>query len=181
MQEDAEALIAELARLSQLSHADLSARWFELYGNELKGARRELLIRGIAYKLQEQAHGALSEACRARLRRLRAAFKRDPSYQPRKNLKPGTQLTREWRGELHEVTILEAGFSYRERTFESLSEIARAITGTRWSGPTFFGLNRSGPRHASRKAKKPSKKAAIDRSSLRTPAKAEREGPPHGC
>ncbi len=59
-------------------------------------------------------------------------------------IKPGTRLVRVWQGSLHEVTVLDAGFSYRGQTYASLSVIARQITGTRWSGPQFFGLKGGG-------------------------------------
>ena len=58
-------------------------------------------------------------------------------------LKPGTRLVREWRGEIHQVTVLDDGLEYRGSHYDSLSEIARSITGTRWSGPLFFGLRRA--------------------------------------
>ncbi len=137
-----DALNAELARLPGLSHAQLKARWLELYGKPLKGARRKLLKLGIAYRLQEEVYGGLSEDVLRQLRQLRAAFARDPDHQPMPRLKPGTCLVREWRGVLHEVTVLEKGFSHGGQTYETLSEVARTITGTRWSGPLFFGLRK---------------------------------------
>jgi hypothetical protein len=113
------------------------------------------LIRGIAYRLQEQVYGGLPDAIRRRLRQLRDAFARDPNYQPARkpDLKPGTRLIREWRGEIHEVSVLEVGFSYRGKSFDNLSEIARTITGTRWSGPLFFGIKKLGPKLSGAKVK----------------------------
>ncbi len=61
-------------------------------------------------------------------------------------LKPGSHLIREWRGEVHRVTVLDDGFDYRGTRYASLSQIARAITGARWSGPLFFGLRNTGSR-----------------------------------
>jgi Protein of unknown function (DUF2924) len=62
--------------------------------------------------------------------------------------KPGTRFVREWQGKLHEVSVLSDGYEYNDRTFTSLSEIAREITGTRWSGPAFFGLKKRDARRA---------------------------------
>ena len=64
-------------------------------------------------------------------------------------LKPGTVLTREWRGTLHKVHVLDPGFAHQGRTYRSLSEIARVITGTRWSGPRFFGVAAQGAEKSS--------------------------------
>lgn len=137
-----EALRAELAQLSTLSTPELRAKWQELHGKPLKGARRDLLIRGIAYKLQANVYGGLSAELKRRLRQLRAGYARNPEFRPpaRVELKPGVQLVREWRGVAHEITVLERGFVYRDETFKSLSEIARLITGAHRSGPLFFGL-----------------------------------------
>ena len=137
-----DALNVELARLPGLSHAQLKARWLELYGKPLKGARRKLLMLGIAYRLQEEVYGGLPENVLQQLRQLHTAFARNPDHQPMPRLKPGTCLVREWRGVLHEVTVLERGFSHGGQTYETLSEVARTITGTRWSGPLFFGLRK---------------------------------------
>ena len=65
---------------------------------------------------------------------------------PKSAIKPGTRLLREWQGVMHEVIVLEDGVQYRGRTWRSLSAVAREITGTRWSGPLFFGLRKGGPR-----------------------------------
>ena len=94
------------------------------------------------YRLQEKAYGGLSAATRKRLRALAAEIEADPDADflevPR--IKPGARLIREWQGETHKVTVTEDGFVYAGQRYKSLSEIARLITGTRWSGPLFFGL-----------------------------------------
>jgi Protein of unknown function (DUF2924) len=102
----------------------------------------DLLRRRLGYELQARTHGDLPTESRRRLKRLHQAFKADPAYTPLPGfgLKPGTVLTRTWRGVLHHVDVLDDGFAYRGERFDSLSEIARRITGTRWSGPLFFGL-----------------------------------------
>jgi hypothetical protein len=114
------------------------------------GVRREILVRILAYRIQEQAYGGLSAQSRRRLDEMAAAMSTgDPKAAVSKlvSTKPGTQLIRSWKGKTHTVTIEEAGYQYEGRRYRSLSEIARHITGTQWSGPLFFGLK-------SRKAKK---------------------------
>ncbi|MGD9724780.1 MAG: DUF2924 domain-containing protein [Alphaproteobacteria bacterium] len=183
-----DALNAELARLPDLSHAELKARWLELYGKPLKGVRRDLLIRGIAYRLQEQVYGGLPDAIRRRIRLLRDAFARNPEYRPadKPSLKPGTRLIREWRGEIHEVSVLEAGFSYREKAFDNLSEIARTITGTRWSGPLFFGIKKLRPKAAVTKGERlqrltgKSRRGSEDKGQGPRRQKLRSGGPAHG-
>ena len=148
-------LAEQIGALEALSIEHLHSRWTEAYGMPPPlRASRELLLRGLAQRLQEDALGGLTPALRRRLARLAVALERDGSDRlfsaPR--IKPGTRLLRQWRGELHQVTVLESGFAYRGERYLSLSAIARAITGTRWSGPTFFGLKtrrrRTGETHA---------------------------------
>ena len=113
-----------------------------------KRASRDLLLRALAYHTQVQAEGGLSKASHKRLARL-ADPKGNAGRPPRPaslRLKPGSRLIREWRGEVHRVTVLEKGFDWRGNRYASLSQIARAITGARWSGPLFFGLRKTGSR-----------------------------------
>lgn len=104
--------------------------------------RRQLLIPMLAYRMQERAYGGLKPATLKRLHKLAQVVDRDPSAAltdaPR--IRPGTCLIRVWRGEKHEVLVDDSGYEYRGKRFASLSQIARQITGTRWSGPLFFGL-----------------------------------------
>jgi hypothetical protein len=92
--------------------------------------------------MQENSYGGLGTATRKRLRKLAAELEANPTANvvdmPR--IKPGTRLIREWHGEMHAVTTTEQGFNYAGKHYKSLSEVARFITGTRWSGPRFFGL-----------------------------------------
>jgi hypothetical protein len=94
------------------------------------------MIRAVAYKLQERAYGGLSPAIRRILAGLREAI----SVEPPRELRPGTVLLREWQGATHQVTVIEDGVLYRGKQYGSLSEVARVVTGSRWSGPRFFGL-----------------------------------------
>jgi hypothetical protein len=105
--------------------------------------RSSLLVQGIAYRLQEKALGGLKPATLRLLQRIAddAAARRRLSITPDKvRANTGTVLIREWRGTKHQVTVLKDGFLYRTKRFHSLSQIARTITGSRWSGPLFFGL-----------------------------------------
>lgn len=104
------------------------------------------MIPFLAYRIQENAFGGLKASTRAELRRIARGIGNTSSSgaqmrQPR--IKPGTQIIRQWRGETHEVVVTESGYQYRQASYKSLSEIARNITGTRWSGPAFFGLKTS--------------------------------------
>ena len=136
---------ARLEALPNFSMAELRAEWRRRFRrpppNRLS---RDLLMRGIAYKIQERAYGGLS---RATVRKLQSLGKQLAAgdgrwFDPYPSLKPGTRLVRSWGGETHSVLILDEGFEYRGARFRSLSEIARTITRARWSGPRFFGLKR---------------------------------------
>ncbi|MEQ8504353.1 MAG: DUF2924 domain-containing protein [Rhodospirillales bacterium] len=83
--------------------------------------------------------GGLSAAVK---RRLKQATKHNPTKKQKapKTLAPGARLVREWQGQAHHVEVLSDGFAYEGETYGSLSEVARTITGARWSGPRFFGL-----------------------------------------
>jgi hypothetical protein len=135
-------LSRDLAALPDLALDALKERWQALYGNPPPSRLgRTLMMRGIAYRLQEQALGGLGPATRRRLARAAEEIGagRTPSSVPTA-IKPGTRLLREWQGVVHEVIMLEDGVQYRGQTWKSLSAVAREITGTRWSGPLFFGL-----------------------------------------
>ena len=100
------------------------------------------MIQILAHRLQEQALGSLSMASRGRLRLLARAFEANSKTMipSTPGLKPGTRLVRQWRDQVHLVNVEASGYEYRGVRYQSLSEIARLITGTRWSGPLFFGI-----------------------------------------
>lgn len=133
----------KIAELKQLSIIDLQAQWTSIVGAPPpKNARREYLLRAVTHELQSRAHGGLSKSLRRALMKL-AETKSSPDAHASsrtRSLKPGARLYREWKGQTHEVGIVEDGYQYQGKTFKSLSAIARKITGTRWSGPAFFGL-----------------------------------------
>ncbi len=144
-----EALARQLAELESANTAELRARWERAYQHPApKRASRDLLLRLVAYHLQEQAEGGLSKATRRRLAKLAGldGENREPILPHSVRLKPGSRLIREWCGEVHRVTVLDNGFDYRGTRYANLSQIARAITGARWSGPLFFGLRKTGSR-----------------------------------
>jgi hypothetical protein len=138
-------LEAEVESLSQLPISELRAAWSRCLGEPASNHGRDLLRRQLAWKLQARAHGGLSSDTRRRIRRLYQTFQDNPRFTPSPtfDLPPGTILTRKWQGVRHRVQVMHDGFAYAGERFESLSEVARRITGTRWSGPAFFGLKAS--------------------------------------
>jgi hypothetical protein len=141
------------SELRQASIAELKERWRACYGNEPhRRMSRELLTRAVAYALQEQMFGGLKPETRQLLERTAAevSTKRTPSTQSCGHASPGSVLIREWHGSSHQVMVHADGVTYRKQRYRSLSEVARLITGTRWSGPLFFGLKAGkAQRHAS--------------------------------
>ena len=145
----ADSLADRLADLEALSTAELRARWEQVFNRTAPTrARRDLLLRALAYHIQERSEGGLSKSTRRRLAKLAGlnGKNREAMSLHRVQLKPGSRLIREWRGEVHRVTVLDDGFDWRGNRYASLSQIARAITGARWSGPLFFGLRNTGSR-----------------------------------
>ena len=143
---------SDIADLEAMSPAALRATWREVYRKPAPDVSPDLLRRGIAYRMQERIHGGLSPAVRKQITRLAHLLERsgDLTAPGEISLKPGTRLVRAWHGTTHHVLVCDEGFDYAGRHYRSLSQIAREITGTRWSGPRFFGLktrNTSGLRN----------------------------------
>jgi hypothetical protein len=131
-----EGLGPTLAGLERASRHRLAQHWAEYFeAAPPPRTSRSLMIRAVAYKMQERALGGLSAATRRLLSRQGPA-----AVRRRRALSPGTVLVREWNGVGHQVTIIEKGVLYRGKRYHSLSEVARMITGARWSGPRFFGV-----------------------------------------
>ena len=147
MQRDPQKLASELEQLRELNSEELRERWQTLFGAEPPSKlRSSLIVQGIAYRLQEKALGGLKPATVRLLERIAedATARRQAAPPPEKvRASAGTVLIREWHGTQHQVTVLKDGFLYRAKHFHSLSQIARTITGSRWSGPLFFGLKSS--------------------------------------
>lgn len=169
-QHEARAEALDVERLADLSIADLRDLWLKHMGRATPPSQKRLLIRELAWRVQERVHGGLDAETRRLLSRaMRAATADDKPVdadadangvqvptakrRPRgaastarvsgSDLPPATKLSRVWQGVRYEVYVLDGGrfrLGGRDETFASLSEIAREITGTRWSGPRFFGL-----------------------------------------
>lgn len=141
----------DIKALERMTLGELRTQWTERLGGQAPPIQSPDVLRGLlACRIQAQAFGGLSPQSRRRLNELAKTFARDPRHAPvlALNLRPGTILSREWRGTMHRVEVTEDGFIYDGRRFDTLSELARHITGTRWSGPAFFGLRRSKPERA---------------------------------
>lgn len=133
----------QLQSLATLSRTKLAGLWQQLFKDDpTRKIRRPLMIRFLAYRIQEQTHGSISAASERQLRRLAGAFASDSNSRMSSitRIRPGTRLVREWQHQVHLVNVEAAGYEYRGGRYKSLSEIARLITGTRWSGPLFFGI-----------------------------------------
>jgi hypothetical protein len=129
---------AEIARLRSLALDALRRHWRVVFGRTPPAdLSKDLLGRMIAWRMQEQALGGLD---RESLRFLEGLARHGGS--PRRRLKPGTVLVRDYQGQRHTVTVAPDGFDWEGATYPSLSAVARAITGTAWNGPRFFGLVR---------------------------------------
>ena len=146
--QDATACREALSRLPELNLGELRQQWRALYKAEASPhLSRELLVRAVAYRMQEVALGGLRTGRQRQLRQIAQQFKETgaANIPPRPELKPGTRLVREWQGRTYEVLVLDGAFSWQDTHYRSLSALARTITGTAWSGPLFFGLKPSRP------------------------------------
>jgi hypothetical protein len=138
-------------RRSRASRSSISASFVDsgaLYKADASlHLSHELLLRAVAYRMQEVALGGLRPERQRQLRQFAEQLKesREGRIRSRPELKPGTRLVREWQGRTYEVLVVQDGFSWQGTRYLSLSALARKITGTPWSGPLFFGLkpNRS--------------------------------------
>jgi hypothetical protein len=150
-----------LARLPELDLGELREQWRSLYKSDASPhLSRELLLRAVAYRMQEVALGGLRPERQRQLRQFAQDLKesREGRIRPRPELSSGTRLVREWQGRTYEVLVLDDGFSWQGTSYRSLSALARKITGTAWSGPLFFGL-------------KPTRSAALGSSQEPSPAR----------
>ena len=175
----AETLEAALDRIAALGLDDVRSLWLKMTGQGAPRAlSRDLITRMIAHRVQEQRLGKLGREMRQRLDGLARG-----GAEPVRHLKVGTVMVREHQGALHEVMVVPGGFSWKEKTYPSLSAIALAITGTSWNGPRFFGL-RGGrsivevtvdPAPIGKDAPRPS-----TRGSVRSSGTAAQRGAPQG-
>jgi hypothetical protein len=145
-----DSVIRQIAGLKELSHDELKQMYRSLHGSESPATNRDFLTKRIAFRIQEVAYGGLSQSAHEKMDKALARHGYDENGMPAARAgKPerlkdtpviGSKLVREWNGRRYEVTTLRDGFEYEGRKFRSLSAIAKAITGTHWSGRAFFGL-----------------------------------------
>ena len=134
----------QLDQLKELKPEELRKRWQMLFGsNPAPKIRSSLMIQAIARRMQEKAFGSLKPSTQRLLQKVAqdaGAGSKVPTTEKKIQPRVGTILVREWHGTKHQVSVLKDGFLYRSKRYGSLSQIARTITGTQWSGPLFFGL-----------------------------------------
>ena len=131
----------DLLGLTSLNREELIERWRQLYGTDPPhGCQNKFLLQAISYRIQQLTLGELSSSSCHSLAKV--IFKNNSSNQTQTiiHLKPGTKLLREWHGVTYEILISEDGIEFKGQRYRSLSEVARIITGTKWSGPRFFGV-----------------------------------------
>lgn len=136
----------ELAGLATMSPVQLRERWVVCGAQPAPSVPTSLLRLLLAQRLQEKRHGSLPLMVARELERVAAdnGSTASPSPPPKVSLTAGTRLIREWNGQTIAVEVTDAGFVWNDRTYRSLTEIAREVTGAHWSGPRFFGLKRRG-------------------------------------
>jgi len=144
------ALREAVANLAALDLAGLRLQWRNIFGGSAPmHLPKPLLARILAYRLQADAFGDLPDLVRRTLESFgargsaRVGQAGGDGSPCQRHIKPGSILVREWDGHLHRVMALEQGFAWEGRTYPSLSQVARAITGGHWNGPRFFGLTGS--------------------------------------
>jgi hypothetical protein len=163
MVESTPSIASRVIALTKMTLPELRQKWLEIFGEPTTQRHRQYLIKRLAWRLQEQHFGGLSEEAQVRLTELQQEFKSTPPetwfrgarhnrpatetapirrkpVRDAKSPKPGSTLTRAYRGEQITVTVVEGGFQYDNRVFKSLSAIATAVTGAHCSGPAFFNL-----------------------------------------
>lgn len=128
--------------LASMSLVQLGSEWERISQKPAPDIGADLLSRNIAYRMQERQYGGLTTTARRQINRLANQLGNgaEVSISPHGELKPGTHLSRDWHGKTCHVLVMDGGFLFEDRRYGSLSQIANAITGTKWSGPRFFGL-----------------------------------------
>ena len=132
-----------VTELPTMDRPSLQRLWQEMFGKPPHPKlRRDLMIPILAYRVQEKTYGGLKPSTRKHLQNIAKQLESGLPASLPLQIKPGTKLLREWRGEVHEVLVTTRGFQYRGAEYKTLSEIATTITGAKWSGPLFFGLRK---------------------------------------
>ena len=132
--------------LRSLDPIALREEWRKLKGSDPPRLSRDLMLRSLAYALQVKAFAGLSPSTLRKLEASSEGMSEAPrnSEQQKSALSAGARLVREWHGRTYSVEVARQGFLFEGKTYRSLSEIARKITGSHWSGPRFFGLVKKG-------------------------------------
>ena len=134
-------LESEIAEIESLPYAELKVRYHAiLNGPAPPRLGQNLLRRAITYRMQADLLGGLPR----KLEKLLRSDSTPVAQNAHQRLIPGSQLVREWQGEMHVVDVVDGGYRWQGERYASLSAVAREITGTRWSGPRFFGLTGNG-------------------------------------
>ena len=139
-------VLAEIKILEESDVLALKRKWQEIFRKEPpRFAKRSFLTQALAWEIQARAFGGISPALHRQLLKIAEQCSKgtfDGKVEPRSALKTGVMLVRSWRGTIHQATVTEGGFLWKGESYDSLSAIAREITGTQWSGPCFFGLKK---------------------------------------
>ena len=150
MEGAARTVLRQVAALQRMTQDELREQWRVLLGGEPPEYRHQILVRRLAYRIQELAYGETAGVVRERLEAARTRLELDDAAMARAKSRrgadtpvPGTRFIREWNGDRYEVTVTRDGFDFQGKTFRSLSAIAKVITGTHWNGRAFFGLGKS--------------------------------------
>jgi hypothetical protein len=139
------ALAEKIAQLPALNRPQLLEIWAQNFKTPPPpNLRKDLMVPILAYRIQEREYGGLSHRARTRLKEIGISLRtqKGPTRNTDSAADTGTKLIRSWKGEVHEVLATASGYVYRGKSYSSLSSIAREITGTRWSGPLFFGVKK---------------------------------------
>jgi hypothetical protein len=155
----------ELAALRRMSPAQLRDKYLEVFGEATRTGNKDFLFKRVAWRIQSLAEGSLSERAKQRAAELardadirmtmpkvtagataggQTSLKPAPPPGPKRLPLPGTLLTRQYRGQLIEVTVLPKGFEWEGQIYTSLTAVAKAVTGSHWNGMAFFGLKNKG-------------------------------------
>ncbi len=157
-------IVAEVEALRGMTVAQLRPKWQEVFGERPRTSNKQHLWRRLAWQIQANAYGGLSDRAKKRIDELipeavqwwesrktskdveKPAPRKQPSAHDPRLPKPGTILTRDYKGQRIEVEVLEDGFAYDGKTYRSLSAVARDVTGSHWNGFLFFGIAGKGKR-----------------------------------
>ena len=132
----------QIAELARMTPGQLKIEWRRVFRSAPPELTKDLMVRFIAWQLQVKARGGLSRTVERLLDTIATGGDAEAGRKVA-NLKPGTRIVREWNGRLLCIHVTKDGFSFEDRLYRSLSEIAREVTGAHWSGPRFFGLKQA--------------------------------------